>query len=84
MYWFDLDNPVFSKISTYNHNYKVNDIQACYITGYPCTMTNIKLYNRYMGDSAIKEAMKYLTQDESCVISDTARPIDTGQGFSVR
>lgn len=84
MYWFDLDNPVFSKVSTYNNDYKVNDKQACYIAGYPCTMTNIKLYNKYMGDSAIKEAMKYLTQDESCVISDTARPIDTGQGFSVR
>lgn len=84
MYWFDLDNPVYDGVSTYNNDYAVKDKQQCWVSGYPCMMTNIKLYNKYMGEESIKEAMKYLTQDENCVISDSARPIDTGHGYSVR
>lgn len=84
MYWFDLDNPICDAVGEYNNDFRVESKQPCYISGYPCMMTNIKLYNRYMGEDATKEAMKYLTQNESCVFSDQARPIDSGQGFAVR
>lgn len=84
MYWFDLDHPIYDIVSAYNNDYTVSEKQQCYITGYPCALTNIKLYNRYMGEEAVKESLKYLTQDQHCVFSDTARPIDSGHGYSVR
>lgn len=84
MYWFDLDNPIIDTVSDYNNDFTASKKQECYVSGYPCMMTNIKLYNRYLGDESIKEAMKYLTQHEACVINDPARPIDSGHGYSVR
>lgn len=84
MYWFDLDEPVYDQVSTYNNDYEVTEKQECWISGYPCMLSNIKLYNKYMGESAVKEAMKYLTQDVNCVFSDSVRPIDSGHGYSVR
>ena len=84
MYYFDLDNPIVDAVENYNNDFEVKEKEECYVTGYPCMMTNIKLFNRYLGNEAVKEAMKYLTQHEACVINDPARPIDSGHGYSVR
>jgi len=84
MYWFDLDNPVCDSVGSYNNDFEVKTKEECWVTGYPCMMTNIKLYNRFLGEEAVKEAMKYITQHEACVINDPARPIDSGHGYSVR
>lgn len=84
MFWFDLDNPICDDVESYNNDFEITEKESCWIMGYPCMMTNIKLYNRYLGEESIKESMKYLTQHEACVINDPARPIDTGHGVSVR
>ena len=84
MYWFDLDVPICELVGSYNNDFEVKEKEECWVTGYPCMMTNIKLYNRFLGEEAIKEAMKYITQHEACVINDPARPIDSGHGYSVR
>lgn len=84
MYYFDLDNPIVESVESYNNDFEVKEKEECYVAGYPCMMTNIKLFNRYLGNEAVKEAMKYLTQHEACVINDPARPIDSGHGYSVR
>ena len=84
MYWFDLDAPIAESVGVYNNDFSVSEKQECWISGYPVMLTNVKLYNRYLGEEAPKEAMKYLTQNEACVINDPARPIDTGHGYSVR
>ena len=35
-------------------------------------------------EDAIKESLKYTTNSKLCVFNDVARPIDSGNGFSVK
>ena len=85
MYWFDLDNPVYEETNMYNNDFSINTNQSCYIHAYPLMLTNVKLYNTYLDKaSSIKESIKYTTQNESCVINDLARPINSGHGYDVR
>lgn len=84
-YFFDLDNPVAELVGKYNEDYNIETPQPCQIHPWPLQATNIKLYNRYLdADEAIKETIKYTTTDERCVFADLARPLNSGQGFTVR
>ena len=57
----------------------------CQIHPYPAQVTNVKLYNRCLGfEESIKESIKYVTQDDRCIINDLARPINAGRGYVVR
>lgn len=48
-------------------------------------ITNIKLINKYLNkEQAIKESLKYTTTYEGCVFNDLARPLDTGEGYSIK
>lgn len=84
-YWFDTEEPSFRVTDNYNMDYQVDKKQQCLIHPYPLSMTNIKLYNRYMSEDALlKESFKYSTNSEMCVINDLARPLTTGRGYAVR
>ena len=84
MYWFEED-PIFSQTSPYNLDFEVGEKQPCYIQPYPCMVTNIKLYNKDLGqEDSIRESIKYVTQHPACVINDLARHISSGHGYAVR
>lgn len=83
MYYFD-ENPTFSKTIEYNDDYNINKGQHCSISSYPCSITNIKLYNKDLGlDESIKESFKYTTTHKNCLINDVARPLNTDHGYAV-
>lgn len=82
MYWFDSEGQ--SMVSNYNLDFEVDKKQQCLIQAYPCLITNIKLYNKDLGEDAIKESIKYTTQNESCVICDLARHFNSGHGYDVK
>ena len=85
MYYFDFENPTCSLVSEYNNDYIHSEPLPCQIHPYPVLMSNVKYYNRYLqNEDAIKECIKYTTTHESCIINDLARPISSGQGYSVR
>jgi hypothetical protein len=84
-FWFDIDRPVAELTSAYNNDYNLETEQPVQIHPWPLSVTNIKLYNRYLDhDDAIKETLKYTTTDPRCVFADLARPINSGQGYAVR
>ena len=82
-YWFDFDNPQCI-VAEYNSDHETQKEEPCQINPWPLHMTNIKYYNRYLGEEAKQEACKYTTTHESCIINDLARPIFSGQGFAVK
>lgn len=85
MYWFDFTNPVCELTTDYNNDFIHKTPQKCQIHPYPVYVTNIKYYNGYMSlEESIKESIKYTTTNDKCVINDLARPIDSGQGYSVK
>lgn len=85
MYKFDFENPLCEVVGVYNNDYDMRDPLECKIHPYPLWMTNVKYYNEYLSrEESIKEALKYTTKRESCVINDLARPIDSGHGYAVR
>jgi hypothetical protein len=48
-------------------------------------MANIKYYNEYLDDeTAIKESIKYTTDNDFCVFNDTVRPINSGHGYAIK
>ena len=84
-YFFDFENPICEKVGPYNRDYVIDVPQQCSIHAYPVMVSNVKLYNKALGhDEAIKECIKYTTNDDRCVINDLARPIFTGHGYAVR
>lgn len=83
-YWFDFENPMVSLTSEYNIDHEVKEEELCQINPWPLHMTNIKYYNKFLGEEAKQEACKYTTTHEACIINDLARPIFTGQGYTVR
>lgn len=85
MYWFDFENPIYSKISNYNNDLCMNEPLPCQIHSYPVQLTNIKYYNKYLDDKeTFTEAIKYSTSHENCIINDLARPLFTGHGYAVK
>lgn len=85
MYWFDFENPRYSEVSDYDNDL-VSDVPLhCQVHSYPVQLTNIKYYNKYLDtDEAFKEAIKYTTDHENCVINDIARNINSGHGYAVK
>lgn len=84
MFIFDYMNPVNST-SSYNNDLSVSEMSPMMISPAPYLITNIKLYNQYFSwEDAVKEACKYTTNHENCIINDLARPIEGEWGFSPR
>lgn len=85
MWWFDFENPVYTKTIKYNDDLTSEVPLDCVIRPWPMGMTNIKYYNRYLSqEDCILEAVKYTTDDERCVFADLARPLLSGHGYAVR
>lgn len=85
LYWFDFENPTCEQVSAYNNDYNIRKEMICKLHAYPCWITNIKYYNRYLDkEEGIKEMLKYITQHESCIINDVAKPIEMNHGYTVR
>ena len=85
MYWFDFENPVCEIVGHYNNDFNIKQPMQCMVHAYPCSLTNIKLYNTYLDkEESIKEVVKYITKHENCVINDLARPILSGHGYAVK
>lgn len=85
MYYFDFDNPVFEGTNAFNPDFNINVPQDCQIHAYPFSMTNIKLYNRYLDvPTSVAESNKYTTTHINCVINDLARPILSNPGYEVK
>ena len=89
MYKFQLDVIEENGSCEYNNDNitkkKNKKEQEVVVTGAPMKMTNIKLFNKYLpNEQAIKESLKYTTTCECCVFNDLARPLDSGNGYSVK
>lgn len=89
MYKFDFEvtdaESVKKSVKEYNNDYIAKEQQRVIVHGNAFLLTNIKLYNSYMSnEDAIKESLKYTTKNKSCIFNDVARPIDAGNGFSVK
>ena len=85
MYKFDFDVVEENGSCAYNNDNITSKQQEIIVMGYPVKLTNIKLFNRYLtNDEAIKESIKYTTTCTSCVVNDLARPLDYGNGYSVK
>lgn len=85
-YYFDTDTPICSETIDYNLDYEVAEDkkQQINLTGYPLLITNLRWYNKPLGDNYIKESLKYTTTHEDCVFNDVARPFTSGRGMNVR
>lgn len=85
MYWFAFDNPVYSSVSDYDNELSSEIELPCQIHAYPLQLTNIKYYNEYLDtETAVKESIKYTTNNKACVFNDLARPINSGHGYAVK
>ena len=85
MYKFDFEKTDADSVKEYNNDYIAKEQQRVIVHGNAFLLTNIKLYNSYMSnEDAIKESLKYTTKSKLCVFNDVARPIDAGNGFSVK
>ena len=85
MYKFDFEATDEDSVKEYNNDYIAKEQQRVIVHGNAFLLTNIKLYNSYMSnEDAIKESLKYTTKNKSCIFNDVARPIDAGNGFSVK
>lgn len=85
MYKFDFEATDAESVKEYNNDYIAKEQQQVIVHGNSFLLTNIKLYNSYMSnEDAIKESLKYTTKSKLCVFNDVARPIDSGNGFSVK
>ena len=85
MYKFDFEATDAESVKEYNNDYIAKEQQRVIVHGNAFLLTNIKLYNSYMSnEDAIKESLKYTTKSKLCVFNDVARPIDSGNGFSVK
>lgn len=85
MYKFDFEATDAESVKEYNNDYIAKEQQRVVVHGNAFLLTNIKLYNSYMSnEDAKKESLKYTTKNKSCIFNDVARPIDSGNGFSVK
>ena len=85
MYWFAFDNPVYAGVSDYDNELSSEIELLCQIHAYPLQLTNIKYYNEYLDtETAVKESVKYTTNNKACVFNDLARPINSGHGYAVK
>ena len=85
MYKFDFANPVYSKTSAYNNDFDITRPVDVVLSPHPCDVFYFKLFDTLMDhQSIIKEACKYTTTNEHCVINDLARPFEEAYGFSTK
>ena len=85
MYWFNFENPIYSKVTNYDNELSSACELPCQVHAYPLQLTNIKYYDEYLdATDAITEAIRYTTNHKSCVFNDLARPISSGHGYAVR
>lgn len=85
MYWFDFENPIYSEIKEYDNNLTAKTPMPCQVHAYPLQIANIKYYNEYLEDEiAIKESVRYTTDNDACVFNDTVRPINSAHGYAVK
>ena len=84
MYVFDFTNPVCDLTGPYNNDFIQTEKQSAWLCPYPLLMTNIKLYDKMLSEEeAAKEAIKYTTKNEHCILNDVARPFQDDFGYSV-
>lgn len=85
MHMFDFGVIEENGACEYNNDNISKKPQEVIISGFPLSITNIKLFNTYLSnEESIKESLKYTTTNESCIINDLARPLNTGLGYSVK
>lgn len=85
MHSFDFENPVFQLTGTYNNDFALRTRKPCSVSGWPCSLTNIKYYDKALSyEDIIKESLKYTTTHPNCVINDLARPLTDGLGYPVK
>jgi len=85
MYKFDFEVSEPNGVKEYNNDFRSSCEQEVTLHGSAFGITNVKLYNTYMSnENAIKEALKYTTKSKKCIFNDVARPVDAGNGYSVR
>lgn len=87
MYKFDLSIIEENGSCEYNNDNISEKQQEVVVIGSDTNvkLTNIKLFNKYLNkEQAIKESLKYTTTYECCVFNDLARPLDTGEGYSIK
>ena len=87
MYKFDLSIIEENGSCEYNNDNISEKQQEVVVIGSDTNvkLTNIKLFNKYLNkEQAIKESLKYTTTYEGCVFNDLARPLDTGEGYSIK
>lgn len=85
MYWFNFEKPIYSEVTNYDIELSSACELPCQVHAYPLQLTNIKYYNEYLdATDAITEAIRYTTNNKSCVFNDLARPISSGHGYAVR
>lgn len=84
-YAFDFENPIFAETSAYNDIFLNKDKVQVMLSPAPLTVSNVKLYENYLGsEEAIEEALKYTTTHKACVINDLCRPMENPYGYPVR
>lgn len=85
LYKFDFENPVYNNTDMYNDDYNMSAPQQISLSPYPFKVFYCKLFNAYLDSkSTLREAVKYTTSTESCVVNDIARPFEEAYGFSVK
>lgn len=72
-YYFDIDNPIYSKITKYKDNIFVADKSEVILHGFDGTLTNFKLFKQY-NDNLSEIMMQYPT-NSNLIINDTAKQI---------
>ena len=83
-YYYDFENGMVS-VSKLNPDIIADKPQQLIITGWPCFMSNIKYYNRYLdSEQTIRELVKYASTEPECVICDCSRPFIGAHGYAVK
>lgn len=72
-YRFDLDNPIASKVCSWNMEMMVTDKQDIIMNGIPGTVTNIKVYDIYVNN--LTEVLQQYPNNQHLLVNDTARKV---------
>lgn len=81
---FDFENGISSS-SIYNQDFTSKRRSLVHLYGGLYGITNFKLFDKYLDLNDLqKETIKYSTKNKHCVLSDLARPITDGLGYSVK
>lgn len=81
---FDFEHPE-SQTMQFNEDFEIFEPTQITLSPYPYKVYYLKLFDRKLNNQdAIKEACKYTTKNEHCVINDIARPFEEAYGYTVR